>query len=150
MLSTRTHEVSWSISIALTVYNEEVRIWAHRENSGRDASSLNYSIREVDEESLDTYSGEIPVRNSILVTASTTEWSKTKHKGLVTTHVHTITRQYIVHVNLLSTTINTTTIQVTVQSLSVTSSRGHIIRRSTVSFVLIPSLLHHELVWWRM
>ena len=78
----------------------------------------------------DMYSGEMPVRNSILVTASTTdctEWNETKHKGLVTTRVHTITRQYIARVSILSTTINKTTIQVTVQPLSVTPLFVHMI-----------------------
>ena len=40
----------------------------------------------------DKYSGEIPVRNSILVTASTIERSETKREGFAVTCVHTITQ----------------------------------------------------------
>lgn len=42
-------------SIALTVYNEDVRIWVRRENIGRDTSLLKYSIGEVIEDSLHKY-----------------------------------------------------------------------------------------------
>ena len=41
---------------------------------------------------IDKYSGEIPVRNSILVTASTIERSETKREGSAITRVHTITQ----------------------------------------------------------
>ena len=39
----------------------------------------------------DKYSGEIPVRNSILVTVSTIERSERKCEGFAVTRVHTIT-----------------------------------------------------------
>ena len=40
----------------------------------------------------DKYTSEIPVRNSILVTASTIGRSETKHKDFAITRVHTITQ----------------------------------------------------------
>ena len=39
------------------------------------------------------YSGEIPVRNSILVTASTIEQSETNRKGFAITRVHSISQR---------------------------------------------------------
>lgn len=49
LVHTRSAEVS---SIALAIYNEDVRIWVRRENIGRDPSLLKYSIGNVAEDSL--------------------------------------------------------------------------------------------------